>query len=163
MVMGMPVGILSDPDQSGAGTMEVLRSRFGEIKIDVSKTILFPKGLLGMPDKFHFALANFPGGKMPQFKLLQSLDDMNLSFIALPLPIANGILDETDVLQVAADLEIKPVDLALLLIVSVLRGLDNVRITANARAPIFVDAARKAAVQYVFHHDKYMVQHVISG
>lgn len=163
MIRGTPAAMLSEVTPAEGSAVEVVQTRFGEVRIDVSKAVYFPKGLLGMPDRPHFVLANFPGEKMPQFKLLQSLDELALSFITLPLDLANPIIEEADALRACADLEIVPQDLALLLVVSVHRSPNAVRITANARAPIMIDAARRAGVQYVFQHDKYKVQHVIGG
>src|SRR5580704_9819765 len=76
--------------------METITSRFGDITVDTGKALLFPRGLLGMPDKSRFVLANFPSPKMQQFTLLQSLDEHALSFIALPLELHNAIIAEAD-------------------------------------------------------------------
>ena len=43
-------------------SVTTLASRFGEIRVDLAKTIVFPKGLLGMPDRQRYVLAEF-GGK----------------------------------------------------------------------------------------------------
>lgn len=141
--------------------METIASRFGDITVDTSKALLFPRGLLGMPDGANFVLANFPNPKMQQFMLLQSLDQKNLSFITLPLEINNAIIASNDLKMACRDLQIDEAQLALLLIVSVHRGVSDVKLSVNARAPLFIDAERRIGAQYVFQHDTYKVQHML--
>lgn len=141
--------------------MITIKTRFGEVTVDTQKAVNFPRGLLGMPDKLRYALATFPSAKMAQFKLLQSLDDHTLSFITLPLEVDNSIISAADVRVAAADLQIKEENLAMLLIVSVHRSPDAVKLSVNARAPLFIDAERKIGVQYVFQNDSYKVQHML--
>lgn len=142
---------------------EKIESRFGAVTVDKAKAILFPVGILGMPDRHNFVLTDFPNPKLGQFKLLQSLDDHELSFITLPVELDNSILERADVDAACRDMEIAHEDLAVVLIVSVHRGMTNVQLSVNARAPIFVDTRRQAAAQYVFTSSKYKVQHFITG
>jgi len=141
--------------------METIKSRFGEITVDPSKAIVFPRGLLGMPDKFNFALTNFPNQKMQQFMLLQSLDDHNLSFITLPLDMQNAIIQINDLKMACRELQVNEASVAPLLIVSVHRGLEGVKLSVNARAPLLIDANSKIGMQYVFQQDIYKVQHML--
>lgn len=159
--MSIPEG--TSPKSATGSQLEKISSRFGEITVDASKAILFPVGLLGMPDKHHFVLTDFPNPKLKQFKLLQSLDDHELSFITLPVELENGIIDRADIETACRDMEIAPGDMAMVLIVSVHRGMTSVQLSVNARAPIFVDTERQAAAQYVFTSNKYKVQHFITG
>ena len=143
------------------GGMETVKSRFGDVTIDTSKRLTFPRGLLGMPDRFNFALANFPSEKMQQFKMLQSLDDQALSFITLPVDLQNAIISPDDLRSAMVDLQIPESSLVVLLIVSVHRSPEQVRLSVNARAPLFIDAERKIGAQYVFQSDAYKVQHML--
>ena len=122
---------------------ETITSRFGDITVDMGKAVAFPRGLLGMPDKSRFVLANFPNPKMQQFTLLQSLDEHALSFITLALDVRNTIIAENDIKAACRDLQIDEGNLALLLIVSVHRGLSEVKLSVNARAPLLIDAHRQ--------------------
>ena len=141
--------------------METIKTRFGDIVVDTDKVVYFQRGLLGVPDKFQFQLATFPSEKMQQFTLLQSLDDANLSFITLPID-ANGSLIAADDLRSAAnDMQIAEANLLALLIVSVHRGIEQVKISVNLRAPLLIDVQRKSGVQYVFPQDHYKVQHML--
>lgn len=155
-------GSFNDSTPSNAGAMITIKTRFGEVMADTTKAVLFPRGLLGMPDKLRYAITTFPSAKMAQFKLLQSLDDHTLSFITLPLEVENGIIAASDIRAVANDLQIREESLAVLLIVSVHRSPDQVKLSVNARAPIFIDAERKIGVQHVFQNDNYKVQHMFN-
>lgn len=152
---------LAAPPMPEMPTSQTIDSRFGPVLVNTRNRIVFSRGMLGMPERKHFALTNFPNEKMQQFKLLQSLDDNNLSFITLPVEIDNVIVDKEDILMACQALNISLSDLALLLMVSVYRTPEKHRITVNARAPLFLDAEKKWGVQHVFPNSKYMVQHVI--
>lgn len=143
------------------GMSETIKSRFGEIAVDPGKAVAFPRGLLGMPDKLNYAVVNFPNEKMQQFALLQSLDDHALSFITLPVLADNPFIGRKDIEQIARDLQIDLSNLAILLIVSVHRQPGQVKLSVNARAPLFIDVTSKVGVQHVFQHDQYKVQHML--
>lgn len=140
---------------------ETIQSRFGEIAVDSSRAIYFQRGLLGMPDKSNFVLTNFNSQKMEQFKLLQSLDETQLSFITLPVAVKNNIIAAEDIYKAAEDLQIAHDDLVVLLIVSVHRSPGSVKLSVNSRAPLFLDVKNKSGTQYVFQNDTYKVQHAI--
>lgn len=161
MMMTHHAVILSQPPVIDMETNKTVTSRFGDLIVDTRNAINFSRGLLGIPQQQEYVLANFPGEKMQQFKLLQSLEDGNLSFLTLPLEIDNPIIARDDVVLAAQALGISVSNLALLLVVSVYRTPGQTKITVNARAPLFVDAEKKWGVQYVFPHSKYKVQHVI--
>lgn len=138
--------------------LEVLETRFGVIEIDRANAITFEHGLLGVPNSKQFVLVDFPSNKLQQFRLLQSLDDKNLSFITLPLDIENSIIEKADIEKACTDIGIAPQNLAVLLIVSVHRTPTQLNITVNARAPLVIDVGSRHAMQYVFQHSRYKVQ-----
>lgn len=139
-----------------------VETRFGKVTISRENPIQFPSGLLGMPEKTGYCLAQFPAKKFERFKLLQSLEDDSLSFITLPVEIDNGIIAKEDILQAAKDLKINADHLGLLMIVSVHREVDGVRLSVNARAPILMDVVKRTAHQYVFASNKYQIRHMIA-
>lgn len=142
---------------------EEIDTRFGRVTVSRAHPIVFSKGLLGFPDRPRFCLTEFPSEKLrKQFKLLQSLDEDALSFITLPLDIQNSIIAEEDIRAACKDAELAAESLATLLIVSVHRTPQQVRLSVNARAPLFIDTASRAALQYVFRHEHYKVQHFIT-
>ena len=137
-------------------------SRFGKVTIYPSQPITFINGMLGMPDKIKYCLTRLPSAKMARFKLLQSLDDMALSFITLPIEVNNPLVDAADIQQAARDLDIPMAELALLLVVSVHRETGVARLSVNARAPIFMHANKRIAAQYVFPNGKYQIRQPLS-
>ena len=140
---------------------EIIDTRFGKIAIKRDNPLTFSKGLLGFPDRTQYCLVDIPLPKFKQFKLLQSLEENELSFITLPLDIDNPIIELNDVTGACAELGFNIADTLLLLIVSVHRELKQIKLSGNARAPIFVHSKKKRAEQYVLHNSKYLVRHTL--
>lgn len=141
---------------------DVIDTRFGKVTVYRKNPILFPNGILGMPDRSEFCLTNFPSPKMARFKMLQSLEDDALSFITLPIDNNNPIFDAADLAQAAQELNIPAAELTVLLIVSVHRESSGVRLSVNARAPLLVNAMKRTAVQHVFASSKYNIRHMLA-
>jgi len=145
-----------------ADTREIIVSRFGEIVIDRRNTLFFTKGMLGMPHRQRFVLAEFPSERMRNFKLLQSLEEQTLAFIVLPIAIENSIVRADDLRHACRDMAMREEDALPLLIVCVHHEGAVSRLSVNARAPVLLDTRRKTGMQFVFPHDYYNVQHYIS-
>ncbi len=154
---GLPPQIA--PDESVA---EVMQTRFGEVTIYRTNPLVFPNGMLGLPDKFEYCLTKLPSEKLARFKLLQSLDDAELSFITLPVDVDNKIIERKDVEVACRDLAYHISSVTLLFVVTVHRAGSQVKLSVNARAPIFIDTPKRVASQYVFHNSKYEIQHMIT-
>ncbi len=152
--MGMNVQPLSDRVE--------IESRFGRISINPQQSILFPSGLLGMPNKLQFCLTRFPSEKMDRFSIMQSVDDESLAFITLPIDIVNPVIEESDIHQAAKDLDLPLDDLLVVLIVSVHRESGIATLSVNARAPLLVRVSMRVAAQYVFPHTKYLIRQPLS-
>lgn len=140
---------------------DTVETRFGRVRVARDNPIIFRKGLLGMPEKTNFCLTDFPIKKFEKFKLLQSLEDDTLSFIMLPITLNNDIIERKDLEEGCADLGFDPQHVAILLIVSVHREMEGVRLSVNARAPIFMDAQRRVADQCVLRSNLYEVRHFL--
>ena len=136
-----------------------IESRFGTIHVSKDNALYFPQGLLGLPQNLHFVLADIPRENMGQFKLLQCLNDHTVSFVVLPLDSENSLIEKSDLLECCDTLNVKEDDLLTLLIVSVQRSPEAIKVTANLRAPVIVDVNDKAAIQYVFPTNKYDICH----
>lgn len=160
--MGTESAMVPPEPVADGNSPEVIDTRFGKVTIYRKNPIVFPNGLLGMPDKFEYCLTKLPSEKLARFKLLQSLDDQALSFITLPLEVDNPIIDREDLAVACKDLEIRMEELSLLLIVTVHRLPTGVKLSVNARAPVCVNTPRRVANQYVFHNNKYNIQHMIT-
>lgn len=140
-----------------------VESRFGEVVVNLAHALSFPHGLLGLPQFKGYALAEMPNPKLAGFKLLQSLEDADLSFAVLPLPVENTLIDKADITECSTASGVAQEDMALLIIVSVHKQpAGGVRITGNLRAPVVVDTKRRLAMQYVFPNSKYQIAYELS-
>lgn len=138
-------------------------SRFGEVRVSLKNAINFPHGLLGLPQFKAFCLTEMPNPRMGSFKLLQSLEDAELSFAVLPIDPKNALIEAADIAECCNNVGVEEKDLALMLIVSVQRQITGGnKITVNLRAPIVVDTERRVAMQYVFPHNKYAIAYELN-
>ncbi len=149
--------------ESHVAASEEIETRFGRVVVYRQQPISFPNGLLGIPDKMQYCLTRFPSEKMARFKLLQSLEDTQLSFITLPVDITNPLIEQADIEQAASDLDIAVGGLAVLLVVTVHRESGLAKLSVNARAPILINVNRRVAVQYVFPHTKYLIRQPLTA
>lgn len=141
----------------------LLESRFGTVTIDMDKAIYFPAGLLGMPDKLHFCLTDFPKQVTSEFKILQSLNDIELSFVVLPVAADNHFIEKGDIVEIAKIMGVEVDDLGIVLIASTHVTPTGKQISVNVRAPVIINTREKAAAQYVFPQDKYAIRHMLKA
>ena len=147
---------------TGNDNKKLIQSRFGNVAVNLEKTIFFPSGLLGMPDKQYFCLADFPKKEEIQFKVLQSLDDINLTFMVLPLPVSNALIDGSDIEDICNILGTTIDNITIILIASVHNTPNGKNISVNVRAPLIINLEEQAAAQYVFPSNKYKIRHMLS-
>jgi len=150
-----------EPTPNAAGQPFVIDSRFGTLTIEVDNIIKLPNGLLGFGDHHDFGLAPLPNGQHPHFQVLQSLEEPELAFLVAPLNLASDTIDERDLEEACGNLGIDRQSLGVLLIVTVRRNKESAEISVNLRAPVFVDASRHVARQYVLPNNKYSIRHAI--
>jgi flagellar assembly factor FliW len=136
-----------------------VESRFGAIVISSAARVTFPQGLLGFSDYHSFGIAPLPEGKHPQFRVLQSLEAAELAFLVAPLDLESGAVALEDIDEACRTLGIVRGDLLVLLIVTVRREGDSAQVSVNLRAPVFVDACRGIARQYVMPNTRYAIRH----
>lgn len=137
------------------------QTRFGVLKYDRGSAYAFPKGIIGMPEKQEFCLLNYPNPKFSKYKLLHCTVDDDLTFIVLPDELSKTMIDAVDIDEACKELQMTRADVALLLIVTVSRQPDGLFVSANVRAPIFMDARKKQGIQYVLPNPKYLVRQSI--
>jgi flagellar assembly factor FliW len=135
-----------------------LVTRFGPLPRDPERMIVFPHGLLGFADRHRYLLAEIPGADAA-FKLLQSIDDPELSFIVLPLGLSDGPIAGPDLAAARTARAIEDAALAVLAIVTVRAEAERVDLTVNLRAPLLVDTGRRLGYQHVLPDDSYPLRH----
>jgi len=138
-----------------------IETRFGAMEFQMENAIYMPRGMLGYADYHDFGLANMPDPKLEQFKVLQSLEAPDLSFIVASLNPEGDTIDPADIREACDLLTIDPQKAVVLLVVSTRRIGATTQISVNVRAPVLVDAATRRAYQYVLPNNSYSVRQVI--
>ena len=147
------------PEIPAADAPIAVDSRFGTIVVASEARLTFPQGLLGFSDHHMFGVASLPSGKHPQFRVLQSLETAELAFLVAPLNLESGAISVEDIDDACKTLGIPRNDLLVLLIVTVRREGTSAQVSVNLRAPVFVDARRGIARQYVMPNTTYAIRH----
>ena len=138
----------------------LVESRYGELTFAHEQVMTMQRSILGFPNLTKFGLAKLPAQNSTNLVLLQSLEDANTSFPCFALDLHNPLIEEKDIAGTFESLGIKPEDGAILCILTV-RQEDNGQsvITANLRAPVFVDSTRRMAWQVVLSNPRYPIRH----
>ncbi len=139
---------------------KVISNKFGEVSVDLDKTIHLPLGLLGMNSFKDFYLTPCPVEKFKQFLLLQSAQTDELVFMVLPVDLENQqLIQQADLDEAFKQIGILQEDASMVLIAATKEDEDGrKRITVNVRAPLFIDTEKKTAIQYVMQNNEYNVQ-----
>lgn len=135
-----------------------IATRFGPLAQDPERIIVFRHGLLGFADQHRYALTDIPGADAV-FKLLQSIDDPELSFVVLPLDASDGPIASADLVAARRALAIEEAALAVLTVVTLRAEHERVDFTVNLRAPLLIDTVRRLGSQYVLPDDTYPLRH----
>ncbi len=147
-------------DDLGSLDSVIINNKFGTLCLQPESFLHFASGLVGLPEYTRFALSSIPGvGTDSKFRLLQNLDEANLSFLVLPTTAADALLESTDVEHLAKTFNIRNDNLIIMHIVT-MRENDKgaISMTLNMKAPIIADAGTQTALQYVLPSNKYDVQ-----
>lgn len=141
-----------------AADLFTIETRFGLLSFAEENRVVMPSGPLGFADKHKFVLGDLPPPANPCFKVLQSEEDNDLSFIVTPLKPEDGCIELADLEDVAMSASISWEDAAFLLIVTVRPTDDGAKITVNLRAPLVVDVKAGLARQIVMTNGNYPIQ-----
>jgi len=146
------------PEGADAAETITVDTRFGKITFGRTNIIEFPQGLIGIPDSRRFGLSPIPDPRMGQFMILQSLENLGLSFLVLPLqPGANTVTPE-DAHEACAALAIPDEDADFFTIVTLRKADGGIAVSVNLRAPIIVDCKSHIARQYVLANPHYPIR-----
>jgi flagellar assembly factor FliW len=140
-----------------------VETRFGTYEFTPQNTVVMPQGLIGFADQRLFGLANLPEPAPDDFKLLQSLGDLPLSFIVMPVTATEAPIGQADAEEVCAAAGVALEKACFLFVVTIRPKSDGVGIdmTANLRAPIVFDPETRLARQHVLANSQYPVRHPI--
>ena len=136
----------------------VVETRFGVFEFAPANTIHMPRGPHGFTECHDFGLANLPEPVPEHFKLLQSLDDAQLSFIVTVLDPESGAVLVEDLKDGAASVGLTFESAIFLLIVTLRVADGGTAASVNLRAPIVLDMERRIARQVVLANNAYPIQ-----
>ncbi len=140
--------------------MKLTTRIFGEIEIDDSKIITFPKGIIGFPDMTQFALMHDKDKDSNTIRWLQSLDEPTFAMPVMdPLyvkPDFNPVVEE----EVIKDL-LPMTDEDMLVLVTVTVPQDLTKMTVNLKGPIIINSDNCKAAQVIIDDDDYPVKYPI--
>lgn len=140
----------------------IVESRYGQLTFGASQVVTMNRGILGFSQLTSFGLTKLDSqGNAGNFILLQSLEDAGVAFPTVALDLKNTLIGEEDLLAVYKELGIQPADGAVLCILTVREENGQSIVTANLRAPVFVDTARKMGWQVVMSNPAYQIRHQI--
>lgn len=139
--------------------MRLQTRQFGEVDYDDTQLVTFPQGIAGFEEYTRYLLVEAPD-YLP-FLLLLSVDEPEIGFPIIP---ANAILEgyapavaeeELDVLELT-DPDGDPMIFSIVTL-----GKGREEITANLRAPIYMNAAKRIGAQVIVGDDRYPIRHAI--
>jgi flagellar assembly factor FliW len=130
--------------------MELAGTRFGDIELDDTKAIVFPRGLVGFPDARRYVLLDPQGAG--QVAWLQSLDTPELAFPVVDGTSIDGTYPDPSPAKLAHEAGLGAGDVALLIVVAVKKGQGLV---ANLLAPLVIDLEARSGAQVVLDPRRY--------
>jgi flagellar assembly factor FliW len=139
----------------------VLQTRFGEMTVDPETVLHLPRGLMGFGHLHNYALATLSEERYGRFRVLQSVEASDVSFIVLPYEPNDGLIAEADLAAAFEALGVAREQGATLLIVSIRKAGEQAIVSVNLRAPVIIDLTRRTAWQYVLANPEYSVRHTL--
>jgi flagellar assembly factor FliW len=155
--MSQSTAVLTEPALEAI----VLQTRFGEMSVDPDTVLRLPRGLMGFAGLNEYALATLPEERYGRFRVLQSLQAPDVSFIVLPYEPSDALIGEQDLGQAYETLGIAPGEAVTLLIVSIRKQGEQASVSVNLRAPVVIDLKRRMAWQHVLANPEYSVRHTL--
>ncbi len=133
---------------------------FGEIEIEDSKIIHFPKGIIGFPDMTQFALMHDKDKDSNTIRWLQSLDEPTFA-----MPVMDPLYVKPDFNPAVEEETIKDLlpmeNEDMLVLVTVTVPQDLTKMTVNLKGPIIINSDSCIAAQVIIDDDEYPVKYPI--
>ena len=136
---------------------------FGRHPFRVDQFVAMPEGLFGFRSCRDFALINPLEPRLAPYKLLQSLDYRDVTFLVIDLYDADVSIAGEDLQELAAQAGLSDERAIFLLIVSLRHEPNGLVTTVNLRAPIVFDPKTGVARQCASDNSRYPVQQPIAG
>ena len=134
-------------DEATVKTMKIQTSRFGEVTVPEDALLVFPSGLVGLPQHTRYVVFDVENGSGYQW--LQSLDDPTLAVVIVQVELINPDFKVEVPVENLADLELGSDDpVSISVIITIPKGSPD-QATANLRAPLIVNLKNRKAKQVI--------------
>jgi flagellar assembly factor FliW len=152
---------LPDAALAEAESVTSIDTRFGRIAFRKDREITMPVGMLGFGHLRTYGLGDMPDPRFKALKLLQSMQDPDVSFVVMPLEPQQSMITPDDAKEAFRVLSITPAEALIVLVVSPRNDNGQVRFSVNCRAPVIFDTRRLLGWQHVLGNARYQVRQPI--
>lgn len=153
------IGAMMENTGTDADTT-IVESRYGQLSFADEQMIQMSRGILGFPHLGSYGLAKLSNDTgAGNFILLQSLEQAEVAFPTVALDLKNTLIAEDDIMAVYKELGIQPADGVVLCILTAREENGQTLVTANLRAPVFIDTTRRLGWQMVLSNQSYPIRH----
>lgn len=139
----------------------VYSTKFGELRLREDRLMSFPVGILGFSQCTVFGLTRMPENPESPILLLQSVNEPGLTFLVADPAMMGLSIAGADREEAIKELGLEPANTQTLVILRLYDSGDNYYLTANLKAPIFVDSTSRVGYQYILQSKDYSTQHKI--
>jgi flagellar assembly factor FliW len=130
--------------------------------VPADKILAMRHGPPGFRHLRRFVLLDIPGNEDSPMKLFQAVEDAHVSFIVLPVNRGSELLTSEDWCELTDSIGGAASDSAALFVITIRSNPDGrPLITANRRAPLVVDTARRIARQHILAQSAYDTRHPV--
>lgn len=139
----------------------VYTTKFGELRLREDRLLAFPVGILGFSQCTVFGLTRMPENPESAILLLQSVNEPDLTFLVTDPTMMGLTIAGADREEAIRDLGLEEKTTQMLVILRLYENGDNYYLTANLKAPIFVDSETRVGYQYILQSKDYSTQHKV--
>jgi len=137
--------------------MKVATKPYGEIEIEETQRIVFPRGLFGFEDLREFAVLD---STQPPFCWLQSLEKVEVAFVLIdPLFFRPDYAPDVDPAEIEEIGITAPEDMLVFSIVTI--PVAAARMTANLQGPLIINRRARTGRQSISSNPRWSVRHVV--
>ena len=142
--------------------MKLVTRNFGEIEIEDTKIVNFPKGIVGFPDLQNFTLINDSEKENSPIKWFQSIEEPQFAMPVIdPLLVKADFNPEVDNDKVSLIGEWESEDILVLVTITVPHDIE--KMTVNLKGPFIINTKTMKAVQTIIEDDDYDIKFPIYG
>lgn len=139
----------------------VYTTRYGDVHLREDRLIAFPNGLFGFGDCTVFGVSKLPNVDESPLMLLQCVNEPDVAFMVGDPAVLGLSIDVEDKKQALKETKMPAEHTQFLVILTMYDHGDGYYVTANMRAPILVDSAKRVAKQHILTNKEYSTQQKI--